>query len=51
MIRCCNECRQDLEKSFAFLPAWWEDPYIDSNGYFGYQDDLDDNGQIVGIRK
>ncbi|KAH8646193.1 hypothetical protein BX600DRAFT_533651 [Xylariales sp. PMI_506] len=45
LLKCCGFCQETLHDAFAFLPQWWEGPYILSNGYFGYKDDIDENGR------
>ena len=45
----CRSCIEYLESSFEFLSFWWEPLYLDSNGYFGYQDEFDKDGAVVGV--
>lgn len=45
----CRSCIEYLERSFEFLSFWWEPLYLNSNGYFGYQDDIDEDGAVVSV--
>lgn len=44
----CGPCKAFINESFEFMPYWWAEHYSISNGYFGSQDELDDNGAVIG---
>jgi len=45
---CCS-CIEHLESSFKLLSFWWEPLYLDSNGHFGYQEEIDEDSAIVSV--
>ena len=45
----CPSCIEYLENSFEFLSFWREPLYLNSNGYFGHQDEVDENGAVVSV--
>jgi hypothetical protein len=45
----CRSCKEYLESSFEFLSFWWETLYLNSNGYFGYQDEVDEDSAVVSV--
>lgn len=49
----CQWCKELLNQYFPiFFPTWREkNAYRDSNGYFGYQDEVDEEGEILNVRK
>jgi hypothetical protein len=49
VAQLCASCIEYLERSFEFLSFFWEPVYIDSNGYFGYQDEVEEDGTVVGL--
>jgi hypothetical protein len=45
----CRSCIEYLGSSFEFLSFWWEPLYLNSNGYFGYQDEIDEDRAVVSV--
>lgn len=45
----CHQCIEYLTNSFEFLTFWWEPVYLDSNGYFGYQDEISEDNAVVSV--
>ncbi len=47
----CRSCTSRLEARFLFLSVWWDHLYLDTNGVFAYQDDINDEGVIQTVSK
>ncbi|KAK2034282.1 hypothetical protein LX32DRAFT_418482 [Colletotrichum zoysiae] len=48
-IRECPVCRRHFAETFAIPDLWWKRYCRDSNGHFGYQTTMDDEGKTAAL--
>ncbi|EFQ31735.1 hypothetical protein CGRA01v4_04759 [Colletotrichum graminicola] len=48
-IRECPVCKRHFAETFAIPDLWWKKYCRDSNGYFGYQTTIDDDGNTTAL--
>ncbi|KZL75680.1 hypothetical protein CT0861_05354, partial [Colletotrichum tofieldiae] len=48
-VRECPVCREYFSETFAIPDLWWKRYCRDSNGYFGYETTLDDDGNTAAL--
>ncbi|KXH50031.1 hypothetical protein CSIM01_07289 [Colletotrichum simmondsii] len=48
-IRECSACREKFAKAFMIPDLWWKRYCRDSNGYFGCETKIDEDGNTAGL--
>ncbi|OHF04436.1 hypothetical protein CORC01_00288 [Colletotrichum orchidophilum] len=49
-IRECLACREKFRKAFLIPDLWWKRYCRDANGYFGYETNIDEDGNSTGLK-
>ncbi|KAK1968381.1 hypothetical protein LY78DRAFT_668367 [Colletotrichum sublineola] len=49
LVRECPACKQHFAETFAIPDLWWKRYCRDSNGYFGYETTVDDDGNTAAL--